>query len=538
MRTLLAPGITLLNYLRYPQKFALMLGLLIVPLILAIALLQSETVPRIEFTQQELAGSHYIRRLGNLYDHIQESYQLVGNSDTDQFLAQQATIANEIAALKDDQATFDGRQRLEQIEALVQRLKDPNMLSSRGALEQAHVTLLAAVGHEVRRVADASNLILDPELAPYYLMSIAVVETPERVELLARVPPLANSQHVAGGVAAQQALFVAGQLDSSRQQSERSVQVALSGDPTLEPLLAPLLRDSSASSEAVVAMLKEIGTGAAPPADAQQRSQAAYGASMQLWRTSLSALDARLEARVTQLQQKNLAALGVAGVMLVGIAYLLMAFYSSIMHAVRTLDQASKQALTGGTIQLNTRDELGEVVTSFNRVVAALAQENTERVASESERARLQAEIIQAQSAALDELSVPIIRLGDGVVLLPLIGTIDTRRSAQILETLLAGVGEHRATLAILDLTGVRLVDTQVAGTLIDAVSGARLLGAQVALVGLQADVAQTIARLGIDMRAIAFYATLQDVLHYRADETWADKARGAPDMRLGKPAV
>jgi rsbT co-antagonist protein RsbR len=96
---------------------------------------------------------------------------------------------------------------------------------------------------------------------------------------------------------------------------------------------------------------------------------------------------------------------------------------------------------------------------------------------------------------------------------LPLVGSIDTRRGQQILNTLLQGVAELHSQTVIIDLSGVRVVDTQVAQLLIRSATGARLLGAHVVLSGLSAEVAQTIVHLGVQFSDIDFHASLQDAL-------------------------
>jgi rsbT co-antagonist protein RsbR len=101
---------------------------------------------------------------------------------------------------------------------------------------------------------------------------------------------------------------------------------------------------------------------------------------------------------------------------------------------------------------------------------------------------------------------------------MPLIGTIDTGRAQQVLEALLEGIAEHQAETAILDITGVPLVDTQVAQSLIGAARAVRLLGARVVLTGIGPTIAQTLVHLGVDMREIITYSSLQSgvasVLH------------------------
>ena len=90
MIRLLSPGMMLLNRLRYPQKFLLVSLLLVLPLILAIGLLLSETMPRIEFTNRELAGARYIEQLRNLMVQVDESHVLVDEGQSEQMLAHQS----------------------------------------------------------------------------------------------------------------------------------------------------------------------------------------------------------------------------------------------------------------------------------------------------------------------------------------------------------------------------------------------------------------------------------------------------------------
>ena len=139
----------------------------------------------------------------------------------------------------------------------------------------------------------------------------------------------------------------------------------------------------------------------------------------------------------------------------------------------------------------------------------------TERRLAEQERLILKERIIEAQQHALRELSTPLLPLSKRVVLLPIIGSVDTQRALQLIETLLEGVAEHRADIALLDITGVQVVDTQVANTLIQAARAVRLLGAQVVLTGIRPEVAQTLVHLGVDLGGILTRGTLQDGIAY-----------------------
>ncbi len=142
--------------------------------------------------------------------------------------------------------------------------------------------------------------------------------------------------------------------------------------------------------------------------------------------------------------------------------------------------------------------------------MAAIVRDLTDQIRLEQERLRLQEEVIEAQQATLRELSTPLIPLSDQVVVMPLIGSMDSSRAQQVLDTLLQGVSSHKATTAILDITGVPVVDTQVANTLLRAAQTVKLLGAQVIITGIRPEVAQMLIRLGIDLSGIITRSSLQ----------------------------
>jgi rsbT co-antagonist protein RsbR len=144
------------------------------------------------------------------------------------------------------------------------------------------------------------------------------------------------------------------------------------------------------------------------------------------------------------------------------------------------------------------------------RRVVCTIRDITKQKEAERERQQIQEEIIQAQAAALHELSTPLIPISDNVMVMPLIGSIDTQRAEQVVETLLEGISSHRVAVAILDITGVPVVDTQVANTLIHAAQAVKLLGARVILTGIRPEVAQTLVGLGADLSSITTYASLQ----------------------------
>ncbi|MFP4438387.1 MAG: PAS domain-containing protein [Chloroflexaceae bacterium] len=142
--------------------------------------------------------------------------------------------------------------------------------------------------------------------------------------------------------------------------------------------------------------------------------------------------------------------------------------------------------------------------------VGAFAFDITAQKQAEIERASLQQQVIDAQRDALRELSTPLLPIMPGVLIMPLVGTMDSQRAQMVMEFLLNGVAQHQANLAIIDITGVQVVDTQVAQALIQVAQAVRLLGAQVVLTGIQPQIAQTLVHLGANLEGIRTYGTLQ----------------------------
>ena len=122
-------------------------------------------------------------------------------------------------------------------------------------------------------------------------------------------------------------------------------------------------------------------------------------------------------------------------------------------------------------------------------------------------------DLIARQEEAIRALSTPIIEVWDGVVTLPLFGTIDSKRAAETMERLLSAITEKGATYAIIDLTGVDVIDTSTADHIGKIVRAAQLLGAQCIVTGIRPAVAQTMVQIGIDLTKLITLSTLREAL-------------------------
>lgn len=152
--------------------------------------------------------------------------------------------------------------------------------------------------------------------------------------------------------------------------------------------------------------------------------------------------------------------------------------------------------------------------------VGIVSTDITEVKRADQERAMLQQQVIDAQQVALRKLSTPLLPLAHGVLAMPLIGTMDSQRVQQVMETLLEGISAYQSQVAILDITGVEIVDTQVANALLSAAQAVRLLGADVVLTGIRPEVAQTLVGIGADLSGITTCSTLQSGIAYALRHT------------------
>jgi rsbT co-antagonist protein RsbR len=148
---------------------------------------------------------------------------------------------------------------------------------------------------------------------------------------------------------------------------------------------------------------------------------------------------------------------------------------------------------------------LADASWTITRAVDALALHTTEAYQKSRD------EIIARQQQEMLELSTPVVMLWDGVLALPLIGTLDSARTQVVMESLLQRIVETGSRIAILDITGVPTVDTLVAQHLLKTVAAARLMGADCIISGIRPQIAQTIVHLGVDLNSVTTKATLKD---------------------------
>ncbi|MER5831378.1 STAS domain-containing protein [Streptomyces sp. NPDC002130] len=142
-------------------------------------------------------------------------------------------------------------------------------------------------------------------------------------------------------------------------------------------------------------------------------------------------------------------------------------------------------------------------------------------------------ELIERQRQQLLEVATPVIKLWEGIVAVPLIGTLDSARSQVVMESLLDAIVAERARYAILDITGVPTVDSLVAQHLMKTVAAARLMGAECIVSGIRPAIAQTIVHLGIDLGTVVTRSSLADALAHALRQQGIAVAPGTPAVSL-----
>jgi len=172
------------------------------------------------------------------------------------------------------------------------------------------------------------------------------------------------------------------------------------------------------------------------------------------------------------------------------------------------------------------KDEFSELETAFSIFVRELGEAKSELnralAQQESVNRELEAklETIEMQQAAIRELSTPIIEVWAGVLCLPVVGIVDSQRSAEMTETLLETIVAKQARMAIVDITGIDVMDTKTADHFIKMARAVRLLGAECIVSGINPGIAQTLTHIGVDLTGVRTLRSLRDALQLYLRET------------------
>jgi rsbT co-antagonist protein RsbR len=167
-----------------------------------------------------------------------------------------------------------------------------------------------------------------------------------------------------------------------------------------------------------------------------------------------------------------------------------------------------------GRVDINAHEgsPLGALFAGINEMIESL---RVERARNRSYQAELEEKLtmIEEQRAAIRELSTPILEVWDDVLCLPVVGIVDSVRSAQMTDVLLQTIAEKRTRCAIVDITGIEVMDTKTVDHFIRMARAIRLLGAECVLTGISPNIAHTMVQMGIDLADVATHRSLREAL-------------------------
>lgn len=382
----LKPAVGLINRLHYPQKFALISVCFLLPLGLAIFLLLSEIQGQIQFAQLEQQGLAYLGPLQQLQQTVlMQPLTSLGENHW-HFPAEQLAQAQErwgkkLATERDYGALEQGLSPVEDI--------------SQDTSEQ----ILQAIAALRTKVGNQSNLILDPDLDSYYLMEALLLKLPQLQMDLAQLGTIiaANSGKSLSPAEESQLLVIKAQLAQLKTSLVKNLGVAFTHNAgqQLQPRVINSLNGLTTALGELEQSLTGVIAGQIKLNDAQLNQQSQWGLlnSLHFWRVLSPELDQLLSERIQNFQQRQwllstfvLATLAIA-------VYLFWGFYASVMATIASLSSAAEKMVAGSetkAVELQTQDEMAEVVHAFNTVADALCR-LTEKL--QDENLRLEAEI-------------------------------------------------------------------------------------------------------------------------------------------------
>ena len=189
-----------------------------------------------------------------------------------------------------------------------------------------------------------------------------------------------------------------------------------------------------------------------------------------------------------------------------------MAALERIADILMVLSEVSSSTFLSRLPELPESDTFSALYRGVNEMADALAEAHArgERYQKELTEKLV---TIEQQRSAIRELSTPVIEVWEGVLCLPVVGTMDTSRSAEMTETLLRSVVEKKARCTIVDVTGIDVMDTATVDHFLRMARAVHLLGAECVIAGISPGIAQTIVHMGVDLRGLTTHRNLRDAL-------------------------
>jgi serine phosphatase RsbU (regulator of sigma subunit) len=416
MKKLFQPSVSIMNRLKYPQKFGLISFVFILPISLLMYLLFSELQHKVDFAQKEMVGNRYLRPLRqlskNVLDHQVKNDRIQRMNQDSQLLdSLKSTISVNLDDLENVDKTAEPELNLTEnyqpLKRLWKQFEENHAVWSLETQAEFHDQLLSQINQLRSEIGDRSNLILNQDLDGFYLVDATLIKLPEIQNLLARIR-LVNQQILLAKemtpLQRSELITLAGSLQKTNEDLMRKMDTAFSHNSTrtLRPQLSQDLNHLNQKLRKLTYQVNQLAyTNQSVQTDVYiAQSNQGLDQSFVVWDKTIDELDTLLQRQIDgYLARQRYVTLFVVLVLAIA-AYLFITFYLGTMQVVSQLSGASQRMVDGSnhhsTVTLDCRDELADVVRSFNTVADALRNDIARRKQAE-------AEIVQLSQQLKDE---------------------------------------------------------------------------------------------------------------------------------------
>jgi serine phosphatase RsbU (regulator of sigma subunit) len=390
MKSLFKPAISLMNHLKYPQKFALISSIFVIPLSFASYTIFSEIKTRTDFTNKQLLGTTYLKAQRQLWEEIPQLQSLI-QSNSNQNQAEIQRIKSQVNTSLQALEKVDNRAgNIFKTTSTLNSLKQNWQNFTKNKSNDNDLKRMFTQIIDLKNlVGDESNLILDPDLDTYYLIFTTLVDLPEIQEHLVMVKSLSqkviNGQQLTPEERTELIMFVSDFREQHLPRLQKNMNIAFNESKRVD-----LRSDIENTLNSFTQELEQLGKLAevlannsqiAEKEDLLKKTDITLKQSFILWDKIIDKQEILLQNRVDNDNKKQALFLSLGLITLAGVIYVFIGFYRGVMQTVGKLDLASKQMIEGSIneeIILDNRDELGDVVKSFKNVASALMKSKEE----------------------------------------------------------------------------------------------------------------------------------------------------------------
>ncbi|MFD3165555.1 PAS domain S-box protein [Herpetosiphon sp. NSE202] len=401
MRAFFTPATWLMKRLTYPQKFGLLSLVFAIPLTFLLSAILTDLQREINYTRSELNGTTYLQPLRGLMQSIVEQQLLAerylggDQASLSPLLLKNEMISQQLEAFKAFDEQYKGRFDTQtQVTVLFnewERLQAQLTLRSVPDSNAAHNRVLQAVRACMQRIGDQSGLILDPNIDSYYLMNALIETLPAHQAATASVASAGGNAIDRGTVSPEERntlTVVNSQLQETNTEINYSLGVVFNNNEALRPVMEESVRSFIQATEElsfqILLQVIRVETPTVDPSTFRQETERTIDSSFKLWDATSTQLDALLNQRISQAQTRRAFFISLIALLVLLAVYLFLGFYRAVMDTVRAFQQAAGSMLTSNTlsnVKIDTRDELGQVATSFNSIASAMVESSSQRQA-------------------------------------------------------------------------------------------------------------------------------------------------------------